>query len=404
MAMKRALLITALFMQMWILVACGSAGKSRDERLSALRNDREKPLAFVANAPEQPADFNYCAQDVRSQLRAAWNAPSSDIETTVSRWYFNWLSAYPPSLKSPRFFFDTFDPDFHNGMIDPVNHIQGFVRTNDDFIRYAGSHSNSRGYPGSIFFIQYNKDTRERGHELSLSAIHDTRLPLKGGVQESHPTGIQVIGNYVFTEVKNRFLVLYDVSQFPIVSYQQDFASVADEAESPFSGGGGLAMAKLVNGQYLVVASSPGGTDDDDGLRTVYFYSISGSIADPRAAKKFLGKFNSPLERIENMSLIAECGTGDLYAVQTGSAGHWIASKLHWRGSQAAPESITMEVVATKNDIDNYSRCAGRAAATTWVGPDHGIRFYCHEFDREYVKGGSPMDSFRFVTVTSSVW
>lgn len=87
----------------------------------------------------------------------------------------------------------------------------------------------------------------------------------------------------------------------------------------------------------------------------------------------------------ENMSLVTECGSGDIYAVHTtgdqngltaiSGNGYWRLSKLAQRGQQ-----LTLQPVNAFINTQNIASCSMRATATVHVNPANRLEFYCHGY------------------------
>jgi hypothetical protein len=167
----------------------------------------------MSNDPDVIDDCNYSAYHVVDQFCDAWGHCGSgygngvDYKKTVYEWKFAWSSNYPPGGGNPDGYFDPAP-----GESASTAHIQGFIRTNDDEYIFAGSHSNRTDRAGTVFFININDSD-----ELRLNSVYRTYG--KNGDLERHPVGVQVLGDYVFTELKNRYLTLYNVEN---VKYDHD--------------------------------------------------------------------------------------------------------------------------------------------------------------------------------------
>jgi len=147
--------------------------------------------------------------------------------------------------------------------------------------------------------------------------------------------------------------------------------------------GGGIAAVKLADGDYLFVVTTPGGTAD--GPRYHRFYRLSGDLSGPDLRAAFMGeqRLDGPGGFLfsENLSLVAECGTGRIFAVHTGTR-RALSTRGYWRLSVLDEESghPVLVPVALFEQPQNLRNCHLKSAATAWVSPAGTIEFYCHEY------------------------
>ena len=169
--------------------------------------------------------------------------------------------------------------------------------------------------------------------------------------------------------------------------------------------GGGVGMVRLAEGRYLVLSSAPGAQDSRP--RFNRFYMIEGNLEYPTSVKLLSeSRSNKPanLPRkfnfSENLSLITECKTGDIYAIHTTGdekginaligKGYWRLSKLI--GSKNNPK---LSVIKGWQSAQNIHNCHLRSTGTVYVNPQHGMEFYCHAYARSK-KTNSSTDKFYF--------
>jgi len=289
-------------------------------------------------------DCNFCASNVQQQFQ---KAASKQINWNRKQWKFNWPKKYPPHNVRPLDIFDG-DPKYALGI--PDTHIQGFVKTNSHRFPYAGSHSHKS--KGGIFVV--NRDN-------SLSSLHKTN--------GRHPSGVQVIGKYlVYGEGSKVFFKDLDSK-----NQDSDLSLRADGANF----GGGLGVIKLSKDNHLLITTGPGG--QKAGTRYNRFYHLKSRNGRP-VSLRFLNRSstNKPNQwpniynYSENMSLVTECGTGDIYAVHTtgdeqglsalAGRGYWRLSKLNSNGNKLSLTAIN--AFTTGQDM---KRCNVRASATVSV-------------------------------------
>ncbi len=310
------------------------------------------------------ADCNVCAANIREQYR---KAATGRISWRNKPWRFNWPQQYPPSGLRPLDIFDG-DPVYALGI--PDTHVQGFVRTNSDRFPYAGSHSHKRR--GGIFVVRQERDGKKY-----LSSLHQT--------QGRHPSGVHALGKYLLYGDKNR-LVFKDL-------YSPDQKSDIRLAIHNANFGGGLGAVRLSRNNYLLVTTGPGG--QDAGARLNRFYHVRGVGGRPTSMTYIT---ESRMTRAlgwprvygfsENLSLMTECGTGDIYAIHTtgdekgikaiNGNGYWRLSRLE--KNHGALRFTPVNAFSTRQ---NMSSCNVRAAATVFVNARHQLEFYCHGYAKD---------------------
>lgn len=314
--------------------------------------------------PIGSSDCNSCAVDVIKQFQAA---AARKIGWRTKPWRFNWPQKYPPRGLTPYAIFDG-EPAYALGI--PDTHIQGFVRTNSNKYPYAGTHSHKKR--GGIFVIKQEKNGKKY-----LSSLHQSRV--------RHPSGVQIIGRYLVYGEANS-LVFKNINS---PQQQQDIRLPIKNANF----GGGLGVVKLSNNLHLVITTGPGGQDRRP--RYNQFYSLTFKKGRP-VTLKFLGKSRSTLPRqwprafsfSENLSIITECGTGDIYTVKTsGDAkgvsaisgnGYWRLSKL-----KRVKNQFKLNPVSAFVTRQNMHSCNVKASGTVHVNSNHKLEFYCHGYAKD---------------------
>ena len=307
---------------------------------------------------------NVCAVNVQQQFQ---KAASKQINWSRKRWNFTWPQRYPPQNVRPLDIFDG-DPKYALGI--PGKHVQGFVRTNSRLFPYVGSHSHKRN--GGIFVIKQGANGKQ-----FLSSLHKT--------SSKHPSGVQVIGKYLIYGEGSRLF-------FRDINSQNQTSSFRLNATGA-NFGGGLGIIKLARDNHLLVTTGPGG--QRLGKRFNRFYHLKSVNGRPSSLRfinesstkkpqQWPNKFNYS----ENMSLITECGTGDVYAVHTtgdqqgasaiAGKGYWRLSKLVSNGKALGLTSVN--AFTTGQDM---KRCNVRAAATVTVNPQKRLEFVCHGYAKD---------------------
>jgi len=310
------------------------------------------------------ADCNVCAVNVQQYFR---KATSQQISWKSQPWLFNWPSTYPPQRKRP---LDIFNGDAAYALGIPDKHIQGFVKTNSSLYPYAGSHSHKKN--GGIFFIKRGDNGKNY-----LGSLHQ----LAG----RHPSGVHVIGKYLVYGMNDR-LYFKDINSR---NQQSTF-----NLKIPKPGfGGGLGVLKLSKDNHLIITSGPGGQDKRPRYNRFYHLkSINGRpvsitlISESASIKP--AKWPSSLTFSENLSLITECGSGDIYSIHTSGDEKGvlaISGNGYWRLSKLVSQQnrLSLKPISAFASRQNMSSCNIRAAATVHVNEQHQLEFYCHAYAKD---------------------
>ena len=309
-------------------------------------------------------DCNVCAANVQQQFQ---KASAKQINWSRKRWNFTWPQTYPPQNIRP---FDVFDGDPKYALGIPDTHVQGFVRTNSNLYPYAGSHSHKR--KGGIFVVKQGANG-----EQFLSSLHQTT--------GRHPSGVQVIGRYLIYGEGTR-LFFKDIN-----SRNQDYDIQLTAPNARF--GGGLGIIKLADNNHLLITTGPGG--QKAGPRFNRFYHLRSANGRP-SSLTYINESTTVkpqqwpgiLAFSENMSLIPECGTGDVYAIHTtgdeqglsaiAGKGYWRLSKLVTNG-----KALGLKAVNAFTTGQDMKRCNVRASATVNVNPRNKLEFVCHGYAKD---------------------
>jgi len=332
-------------------------------------------------------DCNRCAPSVEQQWA---DMAAGALAWRERTWHFGWDRGVAPSNLTP---LDTWNPsvDFPGG-IYPIDldeewsyHAQGFVRTNHASIKYAMSHSDDDF--GSLTFISSSNN---------IYAMHRTFT--------AHASGIATIGQYVAMMDGTDLVRFFDVRQAlqsHALYYTMSAATVKAAVRSPLrgagKGNGGIAVAKLYHGGYLVITGQGGSKND---FQETYFFFTDGPLTSPRRLV-YLGTapYSGPAGagQSENLSIITECGTGQLYTVHIAGydgldgTGWYRLSKVVWGTNGPALQTVNVKWV---NQHDEY--CHHRSAASASVRDNGYLDLYCHERaeDNGFLSG--PGDDWEF--------
>ena len=336
-----------------------------------------------ANCRRSDPDCNVCAVNVRQQFN---RAASGQINWQSHSWRFNWNKQYPPNKVRP---LDVFKggKEFLLGI--PTTHVQGFVRTNSGRFPYAGSHSH--GKQGGLFLISRNKQG-------------DKNLAVLMKAKSRHPSGVHAFGQYLVYGESGR-LFLKDLNK----PRAKDISVKLPGPKPNF--GGGVGLVKLQDGSYLMLTTGPG--KQDERQRFNRFYQLKGNNGRMNQIR-YLGQSDQTkpaqwpngFKYAENLSMITECGSGDIYAVHTtgdqdpmgalSGNGYWRLSKLEQQGRR-----LFLAPVNAFLTPQNLSSCSMRATATVHVNPANRLEFYCHGYAKN-PKGsmlnvlGKSKNKFRF--------
>ena len=356
------------------------------------------------NCPDGSPDCNPCTNSVVLQFRML---KGGQANWKTKPWRFKWGDEFPPYGIKP---FDAFDEDSHLANAIDINHAhpQGFVRTNSSATPYAGSHSQHESHkPGTIFVIR--QDHRGRKY---LSTLHRTHT--------KHPSGVHILGKYlVFGErSKNspnelRLLDINKHSQSQDITHIMPPATGNSERLKMF--GGGIGIVRLSRENYLLISSAPG--DVKPGHRYNQFFHLQGKLDNPSGLRiRYLNeqRYQNPshwrkdFRYSENLSLITECVSGDIYAIHTtGDGGHnpdaligggyWRLSKL-----QKGRNGFYLKPVDVFEMSQNTSDCHMRSAASVGIAPNGKLEMLCHQYRKD--PDPSPVNPFSFNMGQEDKW
>jgi len=356
--MKSKQLITILLTS-FLLQACLET--------TSTKSGADYPMA-TAGPPLQ----NTCANNVQQQFATA----KEGLSWETYEWSFDWTQAYEPNGTKPTAFMNNY----------LVKHVQGFVRTNSSKYPFVGSHSNSG--QGGIFVIQQKFDGKLELVTLHLSA-------------SAHPSGVHAIGKFLVYGDSGGKLIFKDINSFN----QNDDVSI----DYGRAFGGGLGFAKREDGSYLAITTGPGG-DNKSTTRYNYFSTFSMSDSGPsdlqfenKSEVSIPSNWSSDYKLSENLSVITECGTGDIYTIHSTGEVKKVLGKLapfgndsYWRLSKLESNSngMTLKAINFMQNKQSLSSCNPRATGTVAVSVDNKLEFYCHQHSQS--RGGATSDKYLF--------
>lgn len=292
--------------------------------------------------PNRFGDCNPCAPNVKAQFENRWGTPFA-----VESWKFNWETNYPPSNREPDNVF--------------TDHVQGFTRTNSSVFPFAGTYSSDTSNNGGIYFINGSM-------KYMHSAAH------------RHPSGVSAFGKYVVVaDVDHRTRLM-----------NLDLAATNHTIDFPTAGtyraGGGVGIAKLASDGYLLISSPKGG---DEAAKSVRFFHLHGNIENPVVTPAGTWAYTQPsgwsgdYSRSENLSVITECGTGDVYTAAFGGKiapvftnGFVLLSKVVQRTNGAG---LGLDPIKAYPIAQSQAWCALLSAGSAWVAPNGAIDIMCSE-------------------------
>ncbi len=344
------------------------------------------PTKGAASCRATDPDCNRCTAGVVSQFQ---KVKLGQATWKTKPWRFEWGRKYPPYDVDGYQAFDE-DSDLANGLGISYSHPQGFVRANRPGAMYVGSHSrHDARKPGTIFVIR--QDARGRKY---LAALHRTR--------HKHPSGVHMLGKYVLFGDRQGSANQLRMIDLDRRRSRHDITHALPTITGPSSSvrpnfGGGLGSAKMSDGSYLLVSTVNGGKAP--GPRYDQFFIMKGPLSDPEALTiSFVGahRYENPswarkdFRYSENVSLITECGTRDIYAVHTSGdgresgvdglegGGYWRLSKLEKRDG-----ALRFRPISVFEMSQNTANCHIRSSATVGVAPNGKLEFLCHQYRKD---------------------
>lgn len=336
------------------------------------------PLTSIRGDTACSADRKYCnacATDVRKQFLQAFAGRGSPVKWKRGSWKFRGDKPFDPDNLKPETVFKG----------RPKYHIQGLVRTNSLRIGYAGSHSH--GTTGTIFFIE------RRGDGNYLHSIYKSA--------DKHPSGVTILGNYLFVAEKNRLrrFTVNAVGGRQNYVYRRCVNGVpGGELLNVSSAGGGLGLARLKDGTTLLVVSERGagfrtrtfgkfGRENAEDRYTAFYRFVPNAFTKDACAIP-LGKYKHPGTKSkpadakpysENLSVVTECGTGHIYTIHT-TGKYRALGNGYWRLSSIRLGDVPfLKHVVMKTQKQRFEYCHHRSSATVRVGFQNKLEFLCSE-------------------------
>jgi hypothetical protein len=338
-------------------------------------------------------------------------------EEAKKNWQYHTHNYYLPANTTP-------SKSFVNAYA--ASHVQGFVHTNSTLHPYAGTYSNrsTTDKPGWLFVVD------DHGGDLRLDSLHHTF--------SRHPTGASILGARMWYGDKLPEGGPYRLRSLIVDSWFSTDLGTLELPKAFEPGptmGGGVGLAKLASGGHLLITVGPG--DNTEAPHWDFFF-VMGKPNGPQSVSPLGtispgGEYDANITALsrwrnsdanngfvssqsqfqwsENISVITECGTGDIYVINSTSEngakmlfgkGYYRLSRVDWdtladhNRPSGAPKGasgpVLVPVAMGWQDLNSHE-CMQRAAATAYVTKDHDLELYCSEY--EAIEGEEKMHFIR---------
>jgi hypothetical protein len=212
----------------------------------------------------------------------------------------------------------------------------------------------------------------------------------------AHTAGLFALGRYAGTFSRDGHLMLVDMTTGIGSVAEYELAVPSPRARGISTRSGGVAMAKLAGGGYLLLANEGG---DGPSSGRSHFFRINADLSalapENTASLPFddLGTYQyiaqeprlGDYHHSENLALITECTTGDLYSVHVGSSNATnhedSLGRTLWRVSQVVfgPAGPRLALVGTYTRASDFWRCFGRGGGSAFVDVNGRVELVCHQ-------------------------
>ena len=249
-------------------------------------------------------------------------------------------------------------------------HVQSFARLpilSDSFTNwYAATHSEEDGRDGYLYFVEDDPSYQTPG---SVRYVYPVSLT-------AHPGGVQAIGSFLVvpneeTAEDRSYYQVYDVSL-------PEQVRLTATRKLPATGAANVAVARLADGGYLFVSSR-------SSFHETYLAFYAHDI-ETLSGFKDLGLMTGAYWA-ENLTMITECETGDLYVLggggdrigPAGGTGYYARENL-WALYRVRRDEgkVNLDLVDYV-EKDRSRGCNARASGTAFVDKDGHLHVYCHE-------------------------
>jgi hypothetical protein len=271
-----------------------------------------------------------------------------------------------------------------------TNHIQGIARLpgvgDNRWVAVTRAHDVDRA---GLFLVNLGDlggtdGTRFGNSSGDPSSVRASKYyyPIAG---VAHPGGIQAVGKYVAVGVEApsapSFVEFFNFSTpGSSTASIQRFYLWGDQAENPPPARvvGGVGMTRLSDGRYLI--SVLGKDDSND----VWFYVSDTTSITASTYWSYLEHFRPVSSGAQNVALITECGTGDIYLLATGNTEYPLPGSDDnntanlWRVTYT-DFTVSLTSAAVRNfNSGSGDYCTFRAGASPYVDPNGNLAIHCH--------------------------
>ena len=322
--------------------------------------------------------YNRCANNVAAAFANLPSSPSGKI------WYSSGGGHQLPPFNATLHTFGSWD-----------NHIQGVARLpgvdDNRWMVVSRSHDVNRA---GVFLVHLGDLGGTNGTKLGSatntpSSIRASKYyyPISG---VKHPGGLQAVGKYVAVGVEApnapSFVEFFNfATPGSSTASLQRFYLWGDQAESPPPGRviGGVGITRLADARYLLAVL---GKDDSN---DVWFYMSDTTSITANTRWIYLDHFKPVAPAAQNVALITECGTGDIYLLATDNSAFVApiaATDLHqsqnhaylWRLGHSNFDVTMTSVAARYFNSGSGDYCTFRAAVSPYVDPNGTLSLHCH--------------------------
>jgi hypothetical protein len=200
-----------------------------------------------------------------------------------------------------------------------------------------------------------------------------------------HPGGLQAVGKYVAVAVEApsapSFIQFYNFSTPGSTTAElQRFYMYGDQDENPTPDRaiGGVGITRLADSRYLIAVL---GKDDNN---RVWFYVSDTTSITASTVWRFLDYVAPVHAAAQNVQLITECGTGDIYLLATGNfaypvPGYEVNNDARlYRLSHSGFEVSLNSPQIRQFDSGSGDYCNFRAGVSPYVDPYGNLILNCH--------------------------
>lgn len=294
------------------------------------------------------------------------------------------------------------EPSFNYKKLDPHGHWQGVQRiptTSGDYLVVSQDDmkSTSGDWSGLGIVRMASRDGdghRWRSNRLEKNLdFNDTAPPNEDTIVETvwitnefdHPGGFQIMGDYLPVGT-DRQVRLYDLAN------PESPVNLGLILDRPGYTSSTTSLAKLADGHFLLVVSNSNAEQLD-----FYFSSQPNSVSgftlyDAFSKDEVIG---GDWHAYQNMNLVSECGTGDMYLIGTYNGGWFGAPEGQDRAVVYSVQTSISGDILLEEQLSKHFKCEYRgstdcnfdAAAGIYIDPSGQIILYGTEHDNDGPSG-----------------